>query len=156
MRTYLPFMLKIQLRPSNHHASPFLSVHHEPCSCFSSTKFQLFCHQSPIFISLTLSTSSSPSRDKQLTFSMTHSTLISTKYFTVPFFQAVNLISEGISHLAIIFWTIKPISEEQRLSGELYRPNYVRPFVSMSNTLFKWAIVVRAIVIHWHIISRSF
>lgn len=86
---------------------------------------------------------------------MTHSTLISTKYFTVPFFQAVNLISEGISHLAIIFWTIKPISEEQRLSGELYRPNYVKPFVSMSNTLFKWAAVVRAIVIHWHIIFRS-
>lgn len=116
----------------------------------------IICHQSPIFISLTLSTSSSPSRHKQLTFSMTHSTLISTKYFTVPFFQAVNLISEGISHLAIIFWTIKPISEEQRLSAELYRPNYVRPFVLMSNTLFKWAIVVRAVVIHWHIIFGSF
>lgn len=51
-------------------------------------------------------------RDKQLTFSMTHSTLISTKYSTVPLFKAINLISEGISHLAIIFWTIKPISEE--------------------------------------------
>ncbi len=54
----------------------------------------------------------SPSRDKQLTFGMTHSTLISVKYSTVPLFEGVNLISEGISHLAIIFWTIKPISEE--------------------------------------------
>lgn len=54
----------------------------------------------------------SPSTDKQLTFGMTHSTLISTKYSTVPLFKAVNLISEGISHLAIVFWTIKPISEE--------------------------------------------
>lgn len=54
----------------------------------------------------------SPSGDKQLTFGMTRSTLISTKYSTVPLFEAVNLISEGISHLAIIFWTIKPISEE--------------------------------------------
>lgn len=83
----------------------------------------------------------SPSRDKQLTFGMTHSTLISAKYSTVPLFKAVNLISEGSSHLAITFWTIKPISEEQGLSGGLYSTNYVEPFDSMSNILLKWAIV---------------
>lgn len=85
------------------------------------------------------------SRDKQLTFGMTHSTLISTKYATVPLFEAVNLISEGISHLAIIFWTIKPISGEQGLSGGLFSANYVEPFVSMCYTLLNWAIVVRVI-----------
>lgn len=68
---------------------------------------------------------------------MTHSTLISAKYSTVPLFKAVNLISEGISHLAITFWTIKPISEEQGLSGGLYSTNYVEPFDSMSNILLK-------------------
>lgn len=79
----------------------------------------------------------SPSRDKQLTFGMTHSTLISAKYSTVPLFKAVNLISEVISHLAIIFWTIKPISEEQGLSRGLFSANYVEPFDSICNTLLK-------------------
>lgn len=123
------------------HASVCVSVFiTSPVPSSTHRNFKLFCHRTPIlyhndtlqsylyerldyggktlFISFILSVRrsssapSSPSRDKQLTFGMTHSTLISAKYSTVPLFKGVNLISEGISHLAIIFWTIKPISEE--------------------------------------------
>ena len=79
----------------------------------------------------------SPPGDKQLTFGLTHSTLISAKYFTVPLFKAINLISEGISHLAIIFWTIKPISEEWGLSGGRFTANYVQRFDSVSDVLLE-------------------
>lgn len=94
----------------------------------------------------------SPSWDKQLTFGMTLSTLIREKYFTVPLFKAVNLISEGTSYLAIIFWTIKPISEEWILSRRLFNAHYVEPFERVSTTRAKWAIVVAElspISCHW-------
>lgn len=61
----------------------------------------------------------SPRRDKQLTSGLTHSTLISSKYSTAPLCGAINLISDRISHLAIIFWTIKPISVWRAVSPQL-------------------------------------
>lgn len=85
----------------------------------------------------------SPPKDKQLTFGLTHSTLISAKYFAVPLFRAINLISEGISHLAIIFWTIKPVSEEWGLSGGAFQCQ-LRGTASLNvwYSVSKWAIVV--------------
>lgn len=65
----------------------------------------------------------SPSTDKQLTF--WHDPFHFNKHRALrrpTFSKAVNLISEGISHLAIIFRTINPTSEELGLSGGLLLP----------------------------------
>lgn len=82
--------------------SILICVYHKPWPCFSSTrnKFQHLLIDILFYFICSLSKAASlcsmlSSRDKQLTFSMTHSTLISTEYFTVLFFIAVNLISGG-------------------------------------------------------------
>lgn len=80
------------------------------------------------------------STDKQLTFGATHSAVPSVNYFTVLFW-AVNLISEGISHL--IFWAIKPISEEQgQADWLLWEPFELECITSVS-------------LVQWHAQMRS-
>lgn len=55
-----------------------------------------------------------PTRDKQLTFGTTRSNLITAKHFAVVA-DALIVISEGISHLTTILWTIKVTQETSGL-----------------------------------------